>query len=101
MLDERSLVESRNDENRAVLGQVGLGDLEQVLDRVEPDRLQVSQDGGLRTTWKSFLPILWLLRPFQPGSTTRHPLFSFHIKNEMHMIKDNLQVKKKSNTKRD
>ena len=79
MLDERSLVESRNDEDRAVLGQVRLGDLEQVLDRVEPDRLQVSQDGGLRTTWKSFLPILCLLRPFQPGSTTRHPFLVMKI----------------------
>lgn len=64
MLDERSLVESRNDENRAVLGQVRLGDLEQVLDRMEPDCLQVGQNGGLRSTWKSFLAILSLLRLF-------------------------------------
>lgn len=52
MLHERPPVQCRYDEHGAILGQIGLGDLEQGLDRVQPDRLQVRQNGRLRSSCK-------------------------------------------------
>jgi hypothetical protein len=50
MFDERAAVQSGNDENCSILGQLRNRNVQKIFDRVTPDRFQVSKNAGLRST---------------------------------------------------
>jgi hypothetical protein len=53
MFDKRAAVQSRNDENSSILGQLRNWNVQQIFDRVTPDRFQVSKNAGLRSTFNA------------------------------------------------
>ena len=51
MFDERPPVQSRNNENRSILGQFRERNLEKCLDGKRPDRFEICENTGLRSTY--------------------------------------------------